>query len=171
MKSHGDEIALNFTFYDVLTQNETSFPNQTREKLIRLRHGCLDPGLYYKHTKSWLKYFPARKLIFLDGHLLRSQPHLVLDHLQKFVSPTQMVNYSRLLVYDKKKGFFCVRRPKNENRTRICLGASKGRQYDRRLDEKSRIFLNSFYAESNSKFAKLLKMKFFPNSQWPSWLN
>lgn len=163
MKSHGDKIATTYSFYEVLTKNSTD--------LAHLRHSCLDPGLYYKHTKTWLRYFQPRQLLFLDGQLLRSRPHRVLDQVERFVldhEPSRRVNFRRMLVFDKKKGFYCVRRPSNETRTRICLGASKGRHYPT-LDTESYKLLSQFYAESNTKFARLLRVK-FPNSEPLSWL-
>lgn len=175
MKSHGDKTANNFTFYQVLTLNTTTTNMTTAEseKLSRLRQSCLDPGLYYKHAKSWLKYFPARQLIFLDGELLRSKPYIVLDQAQHFLLTSShhqnMVNYRRMLVYDKKKGFYCVRQARSTGRSRVCLGASKGRHYPS-LDERSREFLQRFYSDSNAKFASLLRSK-FSHSPSLTWLN
>ena len=167
MKSHGNEIAVRYSFYEVLTLTNLS-DAETLEKLKSLRNGCLDPGLYYKHTRIWLKYFSSRALIFLDGHLLRARPHLVLDRVQEIVvsSPTQKINFKKFLVFDKKKGFYCWR---PNRKSRVCLGSSKGRLYER-LDERSKAYLQSFYSESNFKFAKLLRNK-FRDFTAPKWLN
>lgn len=172
MKSHGDEAATNYSFYQVLT-HENNSNTTTTTSLTRLRNSCLDSGLYYKHLKSWLRYFPSSKIVLLDGELLRTRPHVVLEHVQRFLfntTPAEIVNYQRMLVFDKKKGFYCVRRPRNETRTRVCLGASKGRRYDARLDDESRAYLRDFYAQANAKLAKLIRAR-FSHSQWPSWLN
>lgn len=174
MKSHGDEIANNFTFYEVLTHSSNLTTSD--DKLSRLRHSCLEPGLYYKHAKLWLKHFPARQLVFLDGELLRSRPHLVLEHLQRFVLADSdqldlVVDYRRMLVYDSKKGFYCVRQSRRvTGRSRVCLGAGKGRHYAS-MDDKSRQFLARFYADSNAKFASLLRAKFSHHSPNLTWLN
>lgn len=172
MKSHGDKIANNFSFYEILTLNATNnLNNETLWRMNHLRERCLDPGLYYKHAKVWLKHFQSKQLIFLDGDLLKLKPSLVLDQLQTRLNIEPKINYKKRLIFDKKKGFYCLiinNQQKHKNSTRICLGSSKGRRYDR-IDEKAKSYLDSFYAESNSKFLKLLKIK-LNYSILPLWL-
>ena len=56
-RAHKDPIALNYSFYAVLTADER-MPSQVRD----LRNRCLDPGMYAQHLMHWLDYFPARQV-------------------------------------------------------------------------------------------------------------
>ena len=159
MKSHGNEIASKFSFYEVLALTNAS------DEMKSLRNGCLDPGLYYKHTRTWLNYFSNKEIVFLDGDLLRARPHLVLNQVQEIVFKQQIINFNKYLIFDKKKGFYCWR---PNRKSRVCLGSSKGRLYER-LDERSKAYLQSFYSESNFKFSKLLRTK-FRDFILPKWL-
>lgn len=73
MKFHNDSIALNYSFYDVITLNAS---NQTvLDDLKKLRDRCVDPGLYHKHFSNWLKYFSSSQFFFVDGDKLRYDPY------------------------------------------------------------------------------------------------
>ena len=63
MVAHEDEIALQYSFYEVITATEDS-PHALRD----LRSRCLTPGFYAQHIESWLDYYPnklVRNLAFI----------------------------------------------------------------------------------------------------------
>jgi heparan sulfate N-deacetylase/N-sulfotransferase NDST2 len=56
-RAHKSSIALNFSFYDVITANEKS-PKLLRE----LRNRCLNPGTYAQHLERWLSYYSPQQV-------------------------------------------------------------------------------------------------------------
>jgi heparan sulfate N-deacetylase/N-sulfotransferase NDST2 len=83
MKAHNDSIAVNFSFYDVISLNVTV--NQTvYEKMKKLRERCLDPGLYYKHFLNWLKHFSYKQFFLVDGDKLKHDPYETMIKYLKF---------------------------------------------------------------------------------------
>lgn len=127
-KTHGDVIANNYSFHQVITASDTA-PKPLRD----LRNRCLNPGKYAQHLERWLTYFSPQSLHIIDGEELKSNPVEVMNELQKFLKITPFFNYSEHLRFDPKKGFFC--QVVSGDHTK-CLGRSKGRQYPP-MEEKS----------------------------------
>ncbi|KAK3588977.1 hypothetical protein CHS0354_043147 [Potamilus streckersoni] len=159
MRAHTDPTALNYTFYDILTAPDTA-PRRVRG----LRNRCLEPGLYAQHILHWLDYFPAQQLFVIDGELLKANPVLVMDQVQKFLTVEPYFNYTEHLRFDPKKGFYCQVLTDDRNK---CLGMSKGRQYPP-MDVKSGEFLKQFYSKPNLALSKLLTKL---NFHLPKWLD
>lgn len=65
MKAHNHPAALEFSFYDVVSQNRNNINvNQTMIKKLRdLRNRCLFPGHYAIHLERWLSYFPSTQVL------------------------------------------------------------------------------------------------------------
>jgi hypothetical protein len=167
MRSHHDYVALNYNFYDVLRLNTTN--SSILVEMKKLRHRCLDPGLYVKHLRKWLFDFPAWQLLAIDGDELKTQPHLTMLKVQQFMLIDNVIDFQNLLIYSRKKKNYCLVNydsHTNKNTTK-CLGASKGRKYPR-IDSRSRSYLNAYFNKSNFELFKLLKRKKF---QIPEWLN
>ncbi|XP_075233561.1 N-deacetylase and N-sulfotransferase sfl [Lycorma delicatula] len=145
---HGDPIALNYTFYEVISASDTA-PKVLRD----LRNRCLNPGKYSQHLERWLTYYTPQQLHIIDGDQLRSNPVEVMDQLQKFLKITPTFDYSSHLRYDPKKGFFC--QVLNGDHTK-CLGKSKGRLYQP-MEEKAYKMLQRYYLSHNTALVKLLR--------------
>lgn len=148
MRVHKDPIALNYSFYDVISATDTA-PKVLRD----LRNRCLNPGKYAQHLERWLQYYPPQQLHIIDGEQLRSNPIEVMDHLQKFLKITPLYDYSTHLRYDTKKGFFC--QVMAHDRTK-CLGKSKGRAYPQ-MEDRAYKLLQRYYLSHNTALVKLLK--------------
>lgn len=163
MKAHNNPIALDYSFYDILTLNEK---NQTILKSMQaLRTRCLDPGLYMKYLVNWLKNFRLKQIILIDGELLRTNPVRTMNNLQRrLVKSGDFLDYKQNLRYNKEKGFFCQIVDYKKNATK-CLGESKGRTYAP-LDLKSKIYLNDFYKKPNLRFYRFLKARSLPIPIW-----
>jgi hypothetical protein len=160
MKFHNDTISIQYSFYDILTLNSKN--DSTLKQMRHLRNRCLDPGIYSKHLKNWLKYFLAEQIIHIDGDALVKTPYECLNELQNKISVETQIDYKTILKYNNKKGFFCV-----NNRNSIkCLGKNKGRVYPP-IDTNSANYLNKFFKDSNKRFYNLLKKY---NYVIPSWL-
>lgn len=159
-KAHGDYIANNYSFHEIITANDTA-PKPLRD----LRNRCLNPGKYSTHLDRWLSYFPPQQLSIIDGELLKSNPVEIMNELQRFLKITPVVDYSKHLRFEPKKGFFC--QIIGEGDRSKCLGRSKGRQYPP-MEEASLKFLQRYYSSHNTALVKLLKRIGFRNI--PQWL-
>lgn len=158
IRAHRDPVALNYTFYEIITALDTA-PRQVKA----LRNRCLNPGIYDYHLESWLDYYSARQLYIIDGDNLKNNPVDVMDKVQKFLGVKQYYDYGKVLRYDPKKGFYCQVMSDKRNK---CLGGSKGRQYPP-MDEKSEDYLHQFYRKHNIALSHLLDKLNVPR---PSWL-
>ena len=159
MRCHNSSIANQYSFNDVITMNES---NKTMlNELIKLRSRCLDPSNYYKHLKNWLTKFMRKQLISIDGDELRNQPFETMFKLQKMMNVNLILDYKRILKYDKKKKFFCIYNKKSK-----CLGSSKGRSYPKLNDTFIIDYLNEYFNKSNILFYNLLKSHSFEVPKW-----
>lgn len=53
-RAHNDPVALNYTFYQVI-----SAKSQAPQELRNLQSRCLFPGWYSTHLERWLTYYPS----------------------------------------------------------------------------------------------------------------
>lgn len=88
-KAHGDIIANNYSFHQVITANDTA-PKPLRD----LRNRCLNPGKYAQHLERWLSYFSSQQLHIIDGEVLKSDPTEVMNEMQKFLKIAPIFNYT-----------------------------------------------------------------------------
>ncbi|BET01250.1 Heparan sulfate N-deacetylase [Nesidiocoris tenuis] len=151
MRSHQDPVALNYSFYDVITASDTA-PKVLRD----LRNRCLNPGRYSQHLERWLLYYPQQQLHIIDGEQLRINPVEIMDQLQKFLKIVPQYEYSTHLRYDPKKGFFCQVKSSAQGDATACLGKSKGRIYPP-MEQRAYKFLQRFYLSHNTALVKLMK--------------
>ncbi|XP_018802324.1 PREDICTED: bifunctional heparan sulfate N-deacetylase/N-sulfotransferase [Bactrocera latifrons] len=158
-RAHGDAIANNYSFYQVITASESA-PKALKD----LRNRCLNPGKYAQHLEHWLAYYPAQQLHIIDGEQLRLNPVDVMNDLQRFLKIQPTLDYSNHLRFDAKKGFFCQALSEKRNK---CLGKSKGRQYPS-MDERSAKLLQRYYLSHNTALVKLLKK--LGSRPIPQWL-
>ncbi|XP_054731807.1 bifunctional heparan sulfate N-deacetylase/N-sulfotransferase [Anastrepha obliqua] len=158
-RAHGDAIANNYSFYQVITAGDSA-PKALKD----LRNRCLNPGKYAQHLEHWLAYYPAQQLHIIDGEQLRLNPVDVMNDLQRFLKIQPTFDYSNHLRFDVKKGFFCQVVSEKRNK---CLGKSKGRQYPS-MDERSAKLLQRYYLSHNTALVKLLKK--LGSRPIPQWL-
>ena len=111
----------------VITASDSA-PKSLRD----LRNRCLNPGKYAQHFERWLNFYPSQQFHVIDGEQLKTSPVDVMNDLQRFLKITPIQDYSNLIKFDPKKGFYCqVVGDKMK-----CLGKSKGRNYPP-MDDKS----------------------------------
>lgn len=158
-RAHGDPIAKNYSFHEVITANDTA-PKTVRD----LRNRCLNPGKYSTHLDRWLSYFVPQQIYIIDGDLLKSNPADVMNDLQRFLKINPVFDFTMHLRYDEKKGFFCQILSGDRMK---CLGKSKGRQYPS-MEDRSLKFLQRYYLSHNTALFKLLKRIGMRNV--PQWL-
>lgn len=57
IRAHKSSIALNYSFYDVITASEKA-PKPLRE----LRNRCLNPGAYAQHLERWFSHYSPQQV-------------------------------------------------------------------------------------------------------------
>lgn len=102
-------------------------------------------------------------MLFVDGDELRLNPINVMDKLQMFLKLEPYIDYSKMLRFDQKKGFYCQVTKGNSTK---CLGKSKGRIYPE-MDTLSRNYLHHYYLHHNVVLSKLLNRL---RVRIPTWL-
>ncbi|KAI6214415.1 [Heparan sulfate]-glucosamine N-sulfotransferase [Aphelenchoides besseyi] len=148
MKAHNATAAQNRTVEEVLLKptDDTS--------ILKLRSRCIVPGFYADHLERWLDYFLPSQIVILDGQELRESPAVVLDDLTKTLSLPNNLDYHQRLIYDDRKGFFCI--DSKQSTKRRCLGQGKGRKYDP-ISSELRTNLNRLFEAPNRDLIQLLK--------------
>uniref|UniRef100_A0A6F9DLC2 [heparan sulfate]-glucosamine N-sulfotransferase n=1 Tax=Phallusia mammillata TaxID=59560 RepID=A0A6F9DLC2_9ASCI len=159
MRSHDDPTALKYSFYQVVNAKRQGSP----PALISLQRRCLDPGFYAYHLERWTDGRRSDQIVIVDGEMLKEKPAVVMQHVQKALGFKNIIDYSKKLKFDQKKGFFCQ---VTEQKRLKCLGKSKGRLYPD-MDDKSQMFLTKYYQVANTKLLQMLKSM---NKPVPKWL-
>jgi hypothetical protein len=159
MKAHKDPTALMYSFNQIIKSN------RSQPDLYYLREKCLGPGKYSMHLKRWLKLFDPHDLYLIDGDLFARAPYVYLNNLQKYlhIKESHRLEYKNILRYNRNKKFFCYLQKNGRDK---CLGASKGRRYEK-IDEESKKILSEYYSAWNRKLRELLR---FYNYRVPKWL-
>ena len=64
MKAHNHSIALDFSFYEVVSLDvkHKNPDEKTMKKLRDLRNRCLGPGTYALHLERWLSYYSPQQV-------------------------------------------------------------------------------------------------------------
>lgn len=177
-----------------LIEKESTFASSSQRPssgeivgLKALRSRCLHPGYYSNHLLRWLEYYQSRQVVVIDGEWFKLNPAAVLDRLQSLLRLPRKVDYSKLLVYSKLKGHFCVQATSNnfgrhssetymdntdyngtnQNNDLKCLGSGKGRKYPP-MSTRERAYLNSHYLNHNIQLARLL---YEIGQPLPNWLD
>ncbi|KAG7333873.1 hypothetical protein KOW79_002280 [Hemibagrus wyckioides] len=157
-RAHQDPSAINYTFHEVVTAKSSS-----SKELLVLQNRSLKPGEYATHLERWLQHFQSKQLHIVDGTILRTNPALVMEGIQRFLGVTPVFNYTQALTFDEGKGFWCQR---TEGSRPKCLGKSKGRKYPEMAPE-THAFLKEYYREHNLELLRLLNRL---GLTLPSWL-
>lgn len=157
MRAHSDPTAINYSFRQVITAGTDS-----PKPVLSLQSRCLEPGKYAQHLEKWLTFYRPNQVYILDGEEVKKSPVAVLNKLQRFLQ-IPYFDYSKSLVFDKKKGYYC----QLVNGKKKCLGKGKGRVYPP-MDEDTANWLNNYYRYHNEQLKKLLIRLGNPV---PAWLS
>ncbi|KAH9281346.1 Bifunctional heparan sulfate N-deacetylase/N-sulfotransferase 2 [Echinococcus granulosus] len=184
-RAHKVPVALNFTFTEVLNASSldeamaiataaasSSFnAKHLAAQLYQLHLKCVEPSVYATHFRHWLHHYRANRILLVDVERLESDPAEVLRDVQEFLNVSTFIDYSKLLVWSERKGYYCARGgpyPKARqllkrnglSRDQWCLSESKGRSYNHSLPSATN--RSTPFAESNRQLASLIL-------QYPFW--
>lgn len=167
MRAHGHLVASSLSFEQLLASNELPIRSAGPET-TSLRNRCLEPGYYAQHLSRWLEFYPPHQVIVIDGQWFKLQPAPVMNKLQLMLRLEPPLDYRKLLVYNKHKGFYCQLKVERDGRKSAnCLGKSKGRRYSP-MSKAARAYLNKLYWPHNKQLARLLTNI---GQALPAWLD
>uniref|UniRef100_A0A914XZS1 Sulfotransferase domain-containing protein n=1 Tax=Panagrolaimus superbus TaxID=310955 RepID=A0A914XZS1_9BILA len=132
--------------------NETS---PSCQRGVNASWGAIRIGVYQKHLKRWLEYFPLSQFLFVDGEKLITDPASQIRLTEKFLNLEPVVKRKNF-IHDPIKRFPCIKR--NGGNVH-CLGKSKGRQHPQVrpiVIQK----LADFYRPENEKFFAMINRRF-----------
>ena len=158
------------TFAQLLDKGEIKYdpnnfdPTEVFEKLITdennellERRAYLRQGVYVKYLKNWLKYFPLKQILVLNGEKLISDPHSVVSKAELFLGLKPEIKRENF-VYNKSKGFFCLQF--NKSVEMYCLTADKGRKHPTMKDSLLKR-LKVYYRGFDKQLFELINQKPF----------
>ena len=89
--------------------------------------GGIRIGIYVRYLEKWLRYFPQKQILFVDGERLIHQPGVEIKKVQHFLRLPTVINEDHFK-FNNTKGFPCLLKPKDSGRVH-CLGNTKGRAH------------------------------------------
>ncbi|OQV12947.1 Heparan sulfate glucosamine 3-O-sulfotransferase 4 [Hypsibius exemplaris] len=137
--------------------HDMAFYSNGTHRLLDTSWGALRIGLYAQHLEKWLRYFPARQLLFISGEDLIEDPAAQMDKVQDFLGLARVIQAGHFY-FDQAKGFPCLRRPDSPVLTK-CLGKSKGRRHPP-IQPDVIAQLRDFYQPFNRKFYAMVGQDF-----------
>lgn len=135
------------------------YQNQRGNSTIRKNWSVIRNGIYVKHIKNWLKYFPLESFVFINGDNLVKNPHEEMKKLQQFLNLEPIISESDFVITKQKKGFPCIRVRADSDRIK-CLNDQKGRPHPK-INPSVMQDLDIFYKPFNKEFFELINQKPF----------
>ena len=122
----------------------------------------INDSLYVIHLKNWLKYFPLKQILFINGHEFIRNPFNEVKKVEQFLELEPYFKREHF-IFDTKKKFFCINSVQVlfNSTEKDCLGENKGRKH---------IIINSTLLDKLRKFYKPYSFELFKIiKQKPFW--
>ncbi|KAK2829412.1 hypothetical protein Q7C36_017402 [Tachysurus vachellii] len=88
---------------------------------------ALQIGMYARHLKRWLQFFPLSQILFVSGERLITDPAGEMARVQDFLHLRRLVT-EKHFHFNPAKGFPCLKKPSSNSKPH-CLGKTKGRTH------------------------------------------
>jgi len=164
---------------------EEAVQRETWSQAVASSWGPIRIGLYARHLRQWLEYFPREQIHFVSGERLVDRPAEELRRVEKFLGLRPFVD-QRHFYYNTTKGFPCLQllrhgaevaggvgssaTSRTSHRDHIigtgnsvlitrCLGKNKGRTHPN-IDATVLQRLRQFYRPHNELFYRLAGVDF-----------
>ncbi|XP_078506988.1 heparan sulfate glucosamine 3-O-sulfotransferase 3A1-like [Lissotriton helveticus] len=128
-----------------------AFKNRTTG-LINTSWSAIQIGIYAKYLENWLISIPIRKMLFVSGERLITDPSGELGRVQDFLGLKRIIT-DKHFYFNKTKGFPCLKKAEGSSKPH-CLGKTKGRTHPN-IDQKVIQRLHEFYRPFNLKFYQM----------------
>ncbi|RNA34416.1 heparan sulfate glucosamine 3-O-sulfotransferase 6 [Brachionus plicatilis] len=139
--------------------NRMLYQNRRGNLTIRKNWSVIRNGIYVKHVKNWLKYFPLESFIFINGDNLVRNPHQEMKKLQEFLAIKPIITERNFVMTTQKRGFPCIRLKPGSDRIK-CLNDQKGRPHPK-INPSVFQDLDQFYKPFNKEFFELIDQEPF----------
>ena len=128
------------------------------QKTVNKNSSLIKIGLYAEHLQRWLKVFPMKQMYFANGDEFIKNPGIEMQEIQKFLNIPTVINENSF-VFNKTKGFYCLRIKEKEEEREDCLGETKGRKHPY-VKKSTKIKLRAFFKSYNKQFFNLINKNF-----------
>lgn len=142
-----------------LNMNDSSILRQLiydQDGQLKLDRPMVRNSLYVNHLKHWLKFFPLKQFIFVNGDTLVKAPSDELSKLEAFLGLKHVIKKEHFF-FNKQKGFPCIYKPLGSDNVK-CLNDQKGRKHPK-IDQDILDDLNRLYRPYNEEFFKIIGQK------------
>ena len=126
---------------------------------LSFRNSLVKESVYVMHLKRWLKYFPLKQILVLNGDELIQNPYIVMNKIEKFLHIEQFFRPD-YFIFDSIKRFYCLSSKVTGNETK-CLSSSKGRKHIGTVNSVLEKKLKTFFKPYNQELFKIIKQKKF----------
>ena len=126
---------------------------------IDFRNTLVKDSVYVMHMKRWLKYFPLKQILVLNGDELIQNPYLVMNKIEKFLHLERFFRPDYFTFHSIKR-FHCLSSKVTGNETK-CLSTAKGRKHIGIVNSVLENKLKMFFKPFNQELFKILKQKNF----------
>ena len=116
-----------------LPENRHSFEQLVLNKKtgeINTDYAPVRVGDYHLHLERWLRYFPRKQILVLDGEAFLKNPVRSLVQVEQFLEIPPyfaLPATAKLLKFDMTRGYFCLTRDPRKGGK--CLAEDKGRRH------------------------------------------
>ena len=154
-KFHGIKLGRN------LSENLHSFEDLVIDKKtgeINTKYEPVKVGDYHLYFERWLKYFPRKQFLVLDGESFLKEPVSTLKEVEQFLHLPAYFS-KKLFKFDKDKGYFCL--TKAPRKGGMCMPDDKGRrQTYRKVKKDVMTKLAYYYRPHNEKLFQVIGRTF-----------
>lgn len=145
------------------SQSFEEFITQDKEqKILKTSTKTVQVGVYIKHLRNWLKYFPLSQLHFVSMEEMKVNPAKELQAVEKFLNIEPFIKKEHFYI-NETKHFPCVTMPdKTKGENAGCLSETKGRPHPTVRND-IRTLLQNYYRPYNLELYKKAQRDF----HWP----
>jgi len=131
--------------------------------VINDKRSVVKSGVYIRHLRHWMKFFPLSQIHFVSGEQLVQNPAPELNLVENFLNLRPMITEKNFYI-NKTKGFPCFigKIGLHGKRKTGCLKGNKGRKHVQ-VRSDVRTLLQDYYRPFNNELYSVVKRNF----QWP----
>ena len=136
----------------------------SQHRVLKTYSEIVNTGVYTRHLKNWMKYFPLEHIHFVNGELLARDPVQEMKKVELFLALKPFLD-EKLFYFNKTKDFACLTPASNEdgeNAVSGCLSDTKERTHPA-VNEDVVTLLRDYYRPFNEEFYSVVRRNF----AWP----
>ncbi|KAL4227251.1 Sulfotransferase [Mactra antiquata] len=120
-------------------------------------------SIYDDGLERYMKVFNNDQILVIESNEFKYTPLNVLKRVEQFLGIKSFFSNEHF-VFNKQKGFYCIRKPDTYTKTMVCYESGRGRSNRVHVDKKDLESLKEYFRPRTERFFKLLGRRF-------DWLN